>query len=228
MGELELFLDKELGLRDEISVLEAGCGSASYFDFKQRTHLTGIDISERQLHRNTQLQKAILGDVQYFDFEPSSFDVIICWAVLEHLPHPELALRNFVRAIKQDGIIVLQLPNVLSIKGLLTKYTPLCIHTWYYKHLFGRNNAGKEDVGPFRTYLRYSTAPNRIKKFASQSGLQTVYFETLDVADLSYWKRKRRAARVLISAYKILRDFFRFASFGKIGDSDFIIVLKKR
>lgn len=228
MNKLQLFLDKTLEMRDDINVLEAGCGSASHFNFKQRTHLTGIDISERQLQRNIRLQKAILGDVQHFNFEPSSFDVIICWAVLEHLSQPELALRNFVRALKPDGIIVLELPNVLSLKGILTKYTPLSIHTWYYRHLFGRSNAGKDDVGPFKTYLRYSIAPNRINKFASQNGLKTVYFETLDLGDMPYWKRKNRAARIFMSAYKTLRDFFKFATFGKLGDSDFIIVLKKQ
>ena len=224
---LQEFLDKTLQNKLELKILEAGCGSASHFHFKQRIHLTGIDISEKQLQRNTQLHETIVGDIQYYDLQPSSFDIIICWAVLEHLPRPELALLKFVNAVKKDGLIVLELPNLLSLKGLITKYTPLCFHTWYYKYLFGRSDAGKEDVGPFKTYLKHTITPNAIRKFAIKNGLKVVRFETSDLGDMSYWRQKSKMAKLTVKIYNILRTFSKFASFGKLGDSDFIIVIRK-
>jgi len=227
MSDLQNFLDRALANREDITILEAGCGSASHFQFKQRARITGIDVSEKQLQRNNCLFKAILGDVQYYDFAPETFDVIICWAVLEHLPRPELALNKFKRAVKKDGYIVLQTPNIFSLKGLMTKFTPLRFHTWYYKNLFGRKKAGQDDVGPFKTYLRRTIAPDQIRKFAAQNGLQTVFFEKGDLGDKAYWKRKNRAGRFFIRVYNALRALGKFVSLGKLGDSDFIIVLKK-
>ena len=224
---LQKFLDKALESRDELSVLEAGCGSSSHFNFRQKVHLSGIDISEKQLQRNKQLQDAILGDIQYYEFQPNSYDVIICWAVLEHLQEPMLALHKFNKAIKKVGLIVLELPNAFSLKGLLTTYTPFCIHTWYYRNIMGRKMVGKDDVGPFKTYLKFSIAPDRIKKYASQTGLEIAYFKTGDLGNMPYWVEKTRIARILIRIYKLLRDFGKIVSFGRLGDSDFVIVLKK-
>lgn len=225
--KLQEFLNTILYGKKEIRILEAGCGSASYFNFETKVHLTGIDVSKKQLERNTSLHESILGDIQYYEFEPSSFDIIICWAVLEHLPHPELALSKFVSAIKKDGLIVLGLPNVLSLKSLVTKFTPLWVHTFYYKYLFGRSMAGKDDMGPFKTYLKLTITPSSIKKLAIKNGLQVIYFETSDLGDALYWKRKNQFAKFTCLIYNILRVFCRYVSFGKLGDSDFVIVLRK-
>jgi SAM-dependent methyltransferase len=221
--KLQEFIDNLLDVKADVIVLEAGCGSTSFFRFKQRVHIVGIDISEKQLLRNTVLDERILGDIQYHEFQPSSFDVIVCWNVLEHLPKPKLALKKFAVAVKDDGIIVLGLPNVFSLKGLLTKYLPYRFHVLIYRYLFGKRNAGKDDIGPFKTYLRFSITPTAIKKFAVNNGLKVVYFDTHDALDADYLRRNK----IAYVTYKILRAFAEFVSLGKLGNSDFIIVLHK-
>ncbi len=42
-------------------------------------------------------------------FKPSTFDLVACFDVLEHLPHPELALRSMFESC--EGIIVCTTPN---------------------------------------------------------------------------------------------------------------------
>src|SRR4051812_43966697 len=93
--QLKTTLDRLLEGKQIEHVLEAGCGSASHISIAADACLTGIDISEKQLARNQALDEKILGDVQSYALPESRFDVIICWDVLEHLPHPELALENF-------------------------------------------------------------------------------------------------------------------------------------
>ena len=227
MSGIQRFLDKALEGKQEIRILEAGCGSTTHFRYKQRIHLTGIDVSAKQLMRNANLHEAILGDIQYYDFQPSSFDVIICRDVLEHLQRPELALLKFSNAIKQDGLIVLSLPNLLSLKSLATKYLPFRFHIWYYHHLSGNPEAGKEDVGPFRTYLKPTVTPNAIRRFANQNKLQVVYFDIYDAGDLPYHLQANRMARLVHVLYNMLRALSKLVSFGKLGDSDFTIVLRK-
>jgi SAM-dependent methyltransferase len=221
--KLQDFLDKLLDVKADITVLEAGCGSASFFHFKPKAHIVGIDISEKQLQRNTGLSERILGDIQWHEFQPSTFDVIVCWNVLEHLPKPKLALEKFAVAAKEDGIIVLGLPNVLSLKGLLTKYLPHRFHVLIHRYLFGKRDAGKDDIGPFKTYLRFSITPTAIKKFAVNNGLKAVYFDTHDALDADYLSRNK----IAYVTYKMLRAFTESASLGKLGSSDFIIVLQK-
>ena len=187
-----------MGGRSSIQVLEAGCGSLIHFHFDRETRLVGIDISEEQLRWNTVLD--------------------------EHLPKPELALRNFTDAVKQGGLIVLKLPNLLSLKGLATKFLPHSLHMLAYRYLKSkRKSTARSDVAPFKTYLKFSTSPNAIRRFALQNGLSVVYFDTYDITDTDWLMRKRTAHAV----YGLLKSVFRFISFGRINDSEFILVLKK-
>ncbi len=226
-NELQDFLNDQIGDKKEVRILEAGCGSASYYHFGENAYFVGIDISQKQLERNKCLNESILGDIQSYEYEPSSFDVIISWAVLEHLKKPELALRLFIKALKKDGLLVLGLPNVFSVKGLFTKYTPHWVHVLYYQYILGRSMAGRDDMAPFKTYLRFKIAPNSLKRYAVSNGLKVVYFQTNDLSDADYWKKKRKAAIFAISVYKYLKKIIEILSIGKIGDSDFVIVLQK-
>lgn len=217
---LQSIVDKLLNNKTNIKVLEAGCGYTGYIKFRQNAYIVGIDISEKQLQRNTKLNEKILGDIQYYNFKSLIFDVIICWNVLEHLPKPELALKNFSTAIKDDGIIILVLPNVLSLKGLITKYTPHWFHVFVYKYMYGFKNAGSNETGPFKTYLKFFLSPTAIKKFVSNS-FKIEYFSYYDIQEDLFQKK------YIYFAYRLFKIFLKIISFGKTGDSDYIIVLKK-
>ena len=221
---LQEFVDNFLGSQSNINILEAGCGSASLLQFERtRCSLVGIDISEKQLQRNTSLDKKILGDIQFYDFPASTFDIIICMDVLEHLPQPELALRNFYQGLKKGGIIVLKLPNVLSSKGLITKYTPYWFHLFFYKFIYREKNAGKDDVGPFPTYLKFCITPKAIRNFALNRGAEVVYYDAYDVD----WIPHNKIMRFFYLFYTSLDTLAQLLSFHTLGQSEFIMVLKK-
>src|SRR5439155_1728066 len=80
------------------------------------------------------VDEKILGDIQTYPL-PNDLDAVVCWDVLEHLPEPDRALRNFFQAVKPGGVIVVKSPNTRSLKALVTKLTPLRFHTWYYRRL---------------------------------------------------------------------------------------------
>ena len=224
MQDLQTFLNRELFSRPSLRLLEAGCGSASYLNFGGQVRVVGIDISEKQLARNAMLHEKIAGDIQNYEFPPGSFDAIICWDVLEHLSRPELALRQFAHAIKPAGLIILKLPNVLSLKGLVTKFLPHTLHVLAYRHFHSKKTAGKNDTAPFKTYLRFCISAGAIRKQGAQLGLQTVYFATEDVEDIRWLQRKR----VMHFSYATLKKIVNLLSLGRIGDSELIIVLKKK
>jgi len=222
--KLQQVIDKVLNNRQNLKVLEAGCGSATEIKIPENAYFVGIDISEKQLERNSLLKEKILGDIQTYDLPASDFDVIVCFYVLEHVPKPELALKNFLRSLKEDGIIILALPNVLSIWGLTTKLTPHGFHTWVYRNIFSEKKAGTDDVGPFPTFSRFSISPKSVKRFALANGLSIEYFELYENF------RQQGIRKKFGAAWNLFGGLTKLFSFGNIDadSSDYIIVLKKQ
>ena len=101
------------------------------------------------------LDERIVDAVQDHRFDPGNFDVVIAWQLLEHLPRPDRALSRFCDALDDGGLLVLGLPNVLSVKGLLTQFTPHRFHVWVYRQLTGNSEVGTGDTAPFPTFLRF-------------------------------------------------------------------------
>lgn len=150
--------------KDKIRVLEAGCGSASQIKFDAQMYVVGIDISADELEKNGVVHERILGDIQDYPLRKEDFDVVICWMVLEHLSRPNAALANMFRAVKPGGIVVLGFPNLASIKGLVTKFTPFWFHELFYRFM-------KYKSLHFPTHLRASILPDRLIKFAKDNGM---------------------------------------------------------
>jgi len=226
VDKTQLVIDRLLSDRKIVKILEVGCGSYSHVCLNQDKYIVGIDISEQQLQRNLILNEKIRGDIQDYSLPNSEFDLIICWWVLEHVSHPEKALINCKNALKDNGVIVIALPNVFSLKGMITKYTPHLFHIWTYRFVFGYKVAGIEGYPPFHTFLRFSIAPEAIKKFALENGLSIEYFTMYE--DLQQ-KNLRKKYRILSTVWQLIKLITKVLSFGKIDAkfTDYIIVLKK-
>jgi SAM-dependent methyltransferase len=221
---LQKIVDKLLTNSSKLKVLEAGCGSATEIKLPDNAYLVGVDISAKQLERNTVAQEKILGDIQTYQLPTNDFDVILCFYLLEHLPQPELALKNFLQTIKEDGIIILALPNVLSIWGLITKFTPHWFHVWVYRYIFGEKRAGTDDFGPFKTFSRFFTSPKNIQQFALSNGLSIEYL------DLYENFRQTGMREKFGSWWQLLTGIIKVLSLGKVDtdNTDYILVLKKQ
>lgn len=46
---------------------------------------------------------------------------------LERLPRPKDALLNLCRTVRPQGLLILGFPNLLSVKGIVTKITPFLV-----------------------------------------------------------------------------------------------------
>jgi SAM-dependent methyltransferase len=224
--KLQSLVDEFAGQSGHLRVLDAGCGSRGYVEFSD-AHIVGMDISPEQLARNTSVDEKILGDVQTHALPESDFDIVVCWNVLEHLPHPDRALRNLARSLKPDGLLILRLPNVLSLKGLLTKFTPHVFHVWVYRSLLDEPDAGRPGHAPFPTFLRYSISPNSIKRGGRRNGLSIVHasmFEGPQQQDI----RARLGIRG--RRWDVVKSIVRIATLNKVTPdlTDCIVVLKRR
>jgi 2-polyprenyl-3-methyl-5-hydroxy-6-metoxy-1,4-benzoquinol methylase len=54
------------------------------------------------------------GRLEDAELDPGSLDVITLWHVLEHIPDPVAALRECATALRRDGVLVLEVPNLDS------------------------------------------------------------------------------------------------------------------
>jgi len=156
-------------------VLDAGCGRQTVFVFGG-AHVTGLDSSAPALSANASLAERIVGDVESYHFVPSSYDVILCWNVLEHLRRPEIAVANMAQALRPGGALVVGMPHVLSAKGLATKLTPFRFHRWIYRRVLGKPLAGTDGRAPFPTVLRLSLRPRAFIRMAKRSSLTVASF----------------------------------------------------
>jgi SAM-dependent methyltransferase len=87
--------DEAVGGQPLNRVLDVGCGYELPLDLPASAQLVGLDVSAEALERNENLDEKMLGDIESVEFAAETFDAIICWTVMEHLPHPEEALRSF-------------------------------------------------------------------------------------------------------------------------------------
>jgi 2-polyprenyl-3-methyl-5-hydroxy-6-metoxy-1,4-benzoquinol methylase len=108
------------------TVLEAGCGFGQFALWlaEQGGDVTAGDLSGEACR----IARGLCGDrvnIDQFDVqnlvEPlgrDRFDLVCCLETLEHVPDPDLALRELVAVTKPGGRIIVSTPNYLSLVGL--------------------------------------------------------------------------------------------------------------
>ncbi len=111
------WLRKLLNLLEPCSrVLDIGCGSGDPADVEisKNHNVTGIDISKAQLsmaRKNVPEGCFIHGDAASIEFPPASFDAVISFYTLEHIPRNEheAMLRNICQWLRQPGYLLISL-----------------------------------------------------------------------------------------------------------------------
>jgi SAM-dependent methyltransferase len=218
-------VDQLLAGNDRPRILEAGCGSLSRVRLPERRMLAGIDIEQRQLDRNTVLDEKILGDLQTLVTPEPGFDLVLCWDVIEHLPEPMKALDRMTAALNPGGGLVLAFPNLWSLKGLVTKFTPYSVHALFYRFVVG-DKRRSDEWDQFATFFRASIAPPRLRAWAAQHGFEVVYDE---VYEGPVQASLRSRSRWMDLAFGALGLVSRVLSFGQVDLclSDCVLVLRR-
>ena len=75
-------------------------------------------------------------DIQSLEFPDASFNAIVCWSVLEHVPEPEKAIAEMYRVLKPGGTIWVQVPFLYPYHADPHDYwrvTPAGLRMWMRK-----------------------------------------------------------------------------------------------
>jgi 2-polyprenyl-3-methyl-5-hydroxy-6-metoxy-1,4-benzoquinol methylase len=140
-----------------LAVLEAGCGRYRHIRYPDAVEITGLDISAEQIANNEYAHEKIVGDVQTWQTE-RHWDAVICIYLLEHVDDPARAVRNLLSWARPGGLVVIAVPNLHSLKGLVTRATPFAFHHWFYQHVYRRPYA------IFPTTMKPAIAPRRLRR----------------------------------------------------------------
>ncbi|HEY52543.1 MAG TPA: class I SAM-dependent methyltransferase [Caldilineae bacterium] len=115
----------------------------------------------------------VVTDLATLPFDASSYDLILCYNVIEHLVDPDAVFAEFARVLKPHGILIFKAPAFWSPVILFSYILPFSVHR-LFKSLLG---VGADDVFP--TYYRCNTT-TKLHRALSAAGLQQELLITVD------------------------------------------------
>jgi SAM-dependent methyltransferase len=158
-------------------IYEAGGGSGSCLpDILRNAQVTVVDIDEAQLQKNKYASTKVLGDIQTHDFPRESFDLVVCFNVIEHLDAPDQAIMRFYSALVPGGLLFIAAPNPHSFSGWITRMTPHWFHVEYYRRVLKYKSAGQPGNVPFPTVFHRIVSPAALIAYCRNLGFKVLYF----------------------------------------------------
>ncbi len=127
----------------QVNVLDVGCGGGFLSNglAKNGLKVTGVDLSETSLATAKRFDETnsvdyLKADAYQLPFADNSFEVLTAMDFLEHVEHPEAAIREFSRVLKPGGLFVFHTFNrnwlanliVIRLVELLVRNTPKNMH----------------------------------------------------------------------------------------------------
>ncbi len=121
-------------------MLDIGCGNGIFSgEAKARTGciLYGVDGSDYALQQAQSVGFEQLEHIDDFNidrlpFESEQFDFCLCKDLLEHLLHPQFVLTEAARVLKQEGYLLVHVPNHFTLQGRLRFLFDNDIDTYHY------------------------------------------------------------------------------------------------
>jgi SAM-dependent methyltransferase len=156
--------------------LDSGCGGRILEEdldqledwlVQQCGMVVGMDIRLTG-HRN--IQRLVCGSLYAMPFADSSFDLVTCNMVMEHLEEPERAVAEIARVLAPAGAVVINTPNLwnygVMANAVASKLLP---KEWRLRLIHGSDAREPEEFFPVR--YRANTI-HRLINLLSASGLK--------------------------------------------------------
>ncbi|MGD9991819.1 MAG: class I SAM-dependent methyltransferase [Salinivirgaceae bacterium] len=111
------------------SVLDVGCRTGDFLmHFDHQIKREGVELSacfcEIAKKRGLTVHNDFLERIKF----TSSFDLVSCYAILEHLEHPLVFLESLTSIVNKGGLLVIMIPYYFSLKR---KVLPLLGKSWH-------------------------------------------------------------------------------------------------
>ena len=172
-------------MRPGAAVLDAGAGPGTWIldRYARQLRLTvGADAGFpadylAPVNAQTRKELPVLADLARLPFAAASFDVVVCYNVIEHLSDPSAVFREFARLLAPGGAVLFKTPCLTNPTIVASHLMPFAWH----QRIKRRLTSATED-GVFPTYYRCNT-PAGLERALRDAGLQR---HTLIAVDQTY------------------------------------------
>ncbi|MDP3956274.1 MAG: class I SAM-dependent methyltransferase [bacterium] len=107
------------------SILEVGAAAGDFLSVldQQGFNVRGVELSARAvaLAKKDHGYKLFHGTLFEAKFPDGSFDAIVSYHVLEHVPDPQALLREMYRVLKPGGSVVIEVPHATGIDARFSR-----------------------------------------------------------------------------------------------------------
>jgi SAM-dependent methyltransferase len=103
------------------SILDVGCSSGDFLlHWPQDVYKVGVELSDKASSVAKQRGLMVINEsVEKIDFRDAQFDVVTCYAVLEHLENPLPVIDKLSSLVKSGGLLVILIPSMQNFKANL-------------------------------------------------------------------------------------------------------------
>ncbi len=99
-------------------LLDLGCGSQPYRELLEphAERYVGFDLPPEQWH-GVVTRADVFGQAGNLPFAEGSFDTVVCFQVLEHVPEPWTIIEEAARVLRPGGCLLLTAPQHFHVHG---------------------------------------------------------------------------------------------------------------
>ncbi len=112
-------------IKSNSSILDIGCGTGLFLHTAEKHgyNVSGIDVSQTALAFAKESFKLNVSDEKVEDLisQNKKYDFVTLWHVLEHFANPKEELSKIKQLLNPDGILLIEVPNLNSLKFKLAK-----------------------------------------------------------------------------------------------------------
>jgi len=100
------------------AVLDVGCRTGDFLlHWPDATERVGVEIAKPYAQIAEKRGIDVKNEpIEVAHFDRSEFDVVTCYAILEHLPQPRLAIGRLASLVAPGGCLVIMIPTFQSLK----------------------------------------------------------------------------------------------------------------
>ena len=126
-----------------LTILDAGAGELRYKKYCNHLKYISQDFAQYdgsgdgtglQMGSWDQSNIDIISDITSIPMDDESIDAILCIEVLEHIPEPVIAIKEFSRLLKKGGVLILTAPF-----NSLTHFAPYHFSTGFNKYFYEKH-----------------------------------------------------------------------------------------
>ena len=155
--------------REKACFLDAGCGDGAHTIrlAKRGYPVFGLDFSDHILAKAREnvvannLDRMVRferGSLLKLPIADRSFDFVLCWGVLMHIPEVETAIAELARVVKPNGFLIISENNMWSLESLLVRSARRVLGKAILRRLRGKEPAQLRITPAGAEYWRQSDA----------------------------------------------------------------------